>query len=44
MATAIAMAPNTAPITEPTSDAVLRLDELLPALLAAEVFAEGAPA
>ena len=33
------MAPNIAPITEPTSDAVLRLDDLLPAWLAADVCA-----
>ena len=39
MATTIAKAPNIAPITEPTSDAVLRPDELLPAWLAADVFA-----
>lgn len=37
------MAPNIAPITEPTSDAVLRPDELLPTWLAADVFAGGAP-
>ena len=43
MATTIAMAPHIAPSTEPMSDAVLRPDELLPALLAADVFAGEAP-
>ena len=43
MATTIAMAPHIAPSTEPTSDAVLRPDELLPTWLAADVFAGEAP-
>ena len=37
------MAPNTAPSTEPSSDAVLRPDELLLTWLAADVFAGEAP-
>ena len=41
IATAIAIAPETAPITEPTSDAVLRPEEPSP-LTAADVFADGA--
>ena len=40
IATAIAIAPETAPITEPISDAVLRPEELSP-LTAAYVFPDG---
>ena len=43
MATMMAMAPNTAPSTEPSSDAVLRPDELLPSWLAADMFAGEVP-
>ena len=39
MATATAIAPKIAPITEPTSDAVLRPEELLLAFVAADVLA-----
>ena len=41
IATAIAIAPKIAPITEPISDAVLRPEEPLP-FTAADVFADGA--